>query len=197
MLQDHLKDFNIILASGSPRRQQYFKELQLDFTVQLNPVEEIYPPELKGVAITDYLAELKASAFTELNENDILVTSDTIVWFEGEALGKPTSAAHAKEMISKMSGKSHEVMTSICFTQKHQKKTVNYTTKVTFNPISQEAISYYVDTFKPMDKAGAYGIQEWIGLIAIHKIEGSYANVVGMPMHLVYEELMAIATSKH
>ncbi|WP_327018598.1 Maf-like protein [Croceibacter atlanticus] len=197
MLQDHLKDFNLILASGSPRRQQYFKELQLDFTVQLKPVEEIYPSELKGVAITDYLAELKASAFKDLNDNDILVTSDTIVWFEGEALGKPKSPEQAKEMISKMSGKSHEVMTSICFTQKHQSKTVNYTTKVTFNPISQEAISYYVDTFKPMDKAGAYGIQEWIGLIAIKSIEGSYPNVVGMPMHLVYEELMTIAASTH
>ena len=193
MLKTILTDYNIILASGSPRRQNYFKELDLDFSIKLRPVEEVYPQHLKGTEITDYLAQLKAKAFNDLNAKDILITSDTIVWLDNEALGKPKHAEDAKAMIGRLSGKTHQVMTSVCFTRSTTSHTVNHTTKVTFRPISTAAIDYYVDTYSPLDKAGAYGIQDWIGLIAIERIEGSYANVVGMPMHLVYEELLKIA----
>ena len=190
MLRTKLKHKNIILASGSPRRQQYFKELDLDFTIQLKEVEEVYPNHLKAEEITNYLAELKAAAFEHLNENDILITSDTIVWHEGKALGKPKDYQDAFEMLQSMSDKTHEVITSVCFKTNAKTETIFEVTKVTFKAISDEAITYYLDNYKPFDKAGSYGIQEWIGLIAISKIEGSYANVVGMPVDKVYDKLI-------
>ncbi len=195
MLKGLLKDYNIILASGSPRRQQFFKDLDLDFTIQIREIEEVYPDHLKAEEITDYLAQLKAKAFIDLNEKDILITSDTIVWHNHKALGKPKDLEDAKKMISSLSNTTHEVITSVCFTTKNQIKIVNYSTKVTFKELLQQEISYYVDTFKPLDKAGAYGIQEWIGFIGISTIEGSYFNVMGMPTHLVYETLIQIAKS--
>jgi len=190
MLRTKLKHKNIILASGSPRRQQYFKELDLDFTIQLKEVEEVYPNHLKAEEITNYLAELKAAAFEHLNENDILITSDTIVWHEGKALGKPKNYEDAFQMLKSMSNKTHEVITSVCFKKNAKTETIFEVTKVTFKAISDEAITYYLDNYKPFDKAGSYGIQEWIGLIAISKIEGSYANVVGMPVDKVYDKLI-------
>ncbi len=190
MLREKLHHKNIILASGSPRRQQYFKELDIDFTIQLKEVEEVYPNHLKAEEITNFLAELKAAAFTNLNENDVLITSDTIVWHEGKALGKPKDYQDAFEMLQSMSGKTHEVITSVCFKTSSKTETIFEVTKVTFKSISDEAIAYYLDNYKPFDKAGSYGIQEWIGLIAISKIEGSYANVVGMPVDKVYDKLI-------
>lgn len=190
MLRTKLKHKNIILASGSPRRQQYFKELDLDFTIQLKEVEEVYPNHLKAEEITNYLAELKAAAFEHLNENDILITSDTIVWHEGKALGKPKNYEDAFQMLKSMSNKTHEVITSVCFKTNAKTETIFEVTKVTFKAISDEAITYYLDNYKPFDKAGSYGIQEWIGLVAISKIEGSYANVVGMPVDKVYDKLI-------
>mgnify|MGYP000371180920 FL=1 len=192
MLRKKLQHKNIILASGSPRRQQYFKELDLDFTIQLKEVEEVYPNHLKAEEITNFLAELKAAAFTNLNENDVLITSDTIVWHEGKALGKPKDYQDAFEMLQSMSGKIHEVITSVCFKTNAKTETIFEVTKVTFKEISDEAITYYLDNYKPFDKAGSYGIQEWIGLIAISKIEGSYANVVGMPVDKVYDKLIKL-----
>jgi septum formation protein len=192
MLRKKLLHKNIILASGSPRRQQYFKELDLDFTIQLKEVEEVYPNHLKAEEITNFLAELKAAAFTNLNENDILITSDTIVWHEGKALGKPKDYQDAFEMLQSMSGKTHEVITSVSFKTSAKTETIFEVTKVTFKEISDEAITYYLDNYKPFDKAGSYGIQEWIGLIAISKIEGSYANVVGMPVDKVYDKLIKL-----
>jgi len=192
MLRKKLQHKNIILASGSPRRQQYFKELDLDFTIQLKEVEEVYPNHLKAEEITNFLAELKAAAFTNLNENDVLITSDTIVWHEGKALGKPKNYQDAFEMLQSMSGKIHEVITSVCFKTNAKTETIFEVTKVTFKEISDEAITYYLDNYKPFDKAGSYGIQEWIGLIAISKIEGSYANVVGMPVDKVYDKLIKL-----
>lgn len=189
MLRNKLQHRNIILASGSPRRQQYFKELDIDFTIQLKEVEEVYPDHLKAEEITNFLAELKAAAFTNLNENDVLITSDTIVWHEGKALGKPKDYQDAFEMLQSMSGKTHEVITSVSFKTNVKTETIFEVTKVTFKEISDEAITYYLDNYKPFDKAGSYGIQEWIGLIAISKIEGSYANVVGMPVDKVYDKL--------
>ncbi len=195
MLKDLLKNYNIILASGSPRRQQFFKDLDLDFTIQLKEIEELYPNHLKAEEITDYLAQLKAKAFTDLKENDILITSDTIVWHKNQALGKPKSLDEAKQMIASLSNDTHKVITSVCFTTIDQIKVIHYTTKVTFRKLSTQEITYYVDTHQPLDKAGAYGIQEWIGFIGISNIEGSYFNVMGMPTHLVYETLIQIAKS--
>lgn len=193
MLKEKLKDYKIILASGSPRRQQFFKDLNLDFEIKLKPVKEEFPEHLKASEITDFLAELKADAFqNSLEPNEILVTSDTIVWHKNSALGKPQDAAQALEMLKSLSGKTHEVITSVCFMLEEERTTVNSTTKVSFGNLSEEEIKYYINEYRPFDKAGAYGIQEWIGLIGIDHIEGSYFNVVGLPTHLVYETLLKI-----
>ena len=194
MLKDKLKDFNIILASASPRRHAFLKAMNLDFKIQLKPVEEIYPDALKGHEITDYLAKLKAEPFIGgIQNKDILITSDTIVWLDDKAIGKPKDEDDAFKMIKKLSNKTHEVVTSICFTLKSEQRIVNTTTKVTFKALSDSEISYYVNAYKPLDKAGAYGIQEWIGAIAITSVEGSYNNVVGLPTNLLYETLNDIA----
>ncbi|KGL61026.1 MULTISPECIES: Maf family nucleotide pyrophosphatase [unclassified Polaribacter] len=190
MLREKLKDYNVILASGSPRRQEFFKDLNIDFTIELKEVAEVYPKELKGCEITDFLADLKSKAFTNLSENDLLITSDTIVWLDGKALGKPKNAADAFSMLSALSGKKHEVITSISIKSKYFQKIISDTTIVSFNNITDEEINYYIKNYKPFDKAGAYGIQEWIGLIGINNIEGSYFNVVGLPVHKLYKELM-------
>ncbi|GAA4242890.1 Maf-like protein [Winogradskyella damuponensis] len=193
MLNDKLKDFNIILASASPRRHAFLKAMHLDFDIQLKPVEEIYPEDLKREEITDYLAKIKATPFTEnIQHKDILITSDTIVWLDHKAIGKPKDEDDAFSMIKSLSNKTHEVVTSICFTLKTEQHLVNTTTKVTFKALTDEEIWYYVKTYKPLDKAGAYGIQEWIGAIGITSIEGSYNNVVGLPTHLLYETLNTI-----
>ena len=193
MLNDQLKNYSIILASGSPRRQQFFKDLGLDFEIRLKPIKEEYPNRLKHFEISDYLAQLKAIPFKdELLSHDILITSDTIVWHNGKALGKPKNETEAFEMLKSMSNQTHEVITSVCFTSPIFQKTVNCITKVTFKDLSDEEIMYYINQCQPFDKAGAYGIQEWIGQIGIIKIEGSYFNVVGLPTHLVYKTLLSI-----
>ena len=193
MLKEKLKKYTLILASGSPRRQQFFKDLDLDFEIRLKDVKEIYPPELKAVEITDFLAELKANAFEgELKENEILITSDTIVWHQNKALGKPKDAEEAFEMIRSMSNTTHEVFTSVCFKTNTTSTLLNDVTKVTFNDLSDEAILYYIENYKPYDKAGAYGIQEWFGFMAVAKIEGSYTNVMGLPTAKVYEYLSTL-----
>ncbi|TRZ42324.1 Maf-like protein [Robertkochia solimangrovi] len=193
MLKTLIKDYKVILASGSPRRQQFLRDLDLEFEIRLKPVEEIYPDRLYKFEISDYLAQLKSLPFKEeLKENEILITSDTIVWHEGKALGKPVNREDAIQMISSLSGKSHEVITSVCFTTTKLEKTVNSITKVVFRNLEAAEIEYYVDEFKPFDKAGAYGIQEWIGQIGIERIEGSYFNVVGLPVDLVYRNLILI-----
>jgi len=193
MLREKLHYHNIILASGSPRRQAFFKELDLDFTIQVKEVEEIYSDKLNHSNITDYLSQLKASVFTDLNENDILITSDTIVWLNGKALGKPKDYEDAKQMLQDLSGEMHEVITSVCFTSKEFQITVNDVTRVWFKNLSEEEIDYYIKNYKPFDKAGSYGIQEWIGYIGIEKIEGCYFNVMGLPTRLVYKTLSEIA----
>lgn len=190
MLNEKFKNHRIILASGSPRRQQFLKELDIAFEIQLKDIEEIYPEHLQASEITNFLAKLKASAFVaDLQENDILITSDTIVWLNNKALGKPKDYDDAFEMLTEMSGKTHKVITSVCI-KTTEKEIVFYDeTLVTFTALSSEEIKYYLNNYKPFDKAGSYGIQEWIGLVAIEKIEGSYANVVGLPTHRLYEEL--------
>ncbi|WP_339888902.1 Maf-like protein [uncultured Flavobacterium sp.] len=193
-MDNFLPNKKIILASGSPRRQQYCKELGLDFSIQLKEVEEIYPNNLKHHQITDFLAELKANAFEKkIAENEILITSDTIVWHENKALGKPKDYDEAFEMIHSMAGKTHEVITSVCIKTSLKSEVFHSITKVTFVNLSKEEIDYYITNFKPFDKAGAYGIQEWIGLIGISKIEGSYPNVVGLPVDKLYAKLKEYA----
>lgn len=194
MLAEKLKHKHLILASGSPRRQQFFKDLGLNFEIRLKEVEEIYPPKLRHFEISDYLAQLKSLPFeNELKENDILITSDTIVWHNDKALGKPRDTQEAFDMLSSMSNATHEVITSVCFKTTTFQKTVASVTKVTFKPLKSEEINYYIDNYKPFDKAGAYGIQEWIGAIGITKIEGNYNTVVGLPLDVVYRELSNLA----
>jgi len=194
MLQDKLKDYHVILASSSPRRQSFFKELEINFEIRLKPIDEVFPNNLKHSEISDYLAELKAFPFKEeLTDKDILITSDTIVWHNNQALGKPKDKREAFQMIQSLSDKTHEVITSVCVTTKTEQKTVHDITKVTFKDFSDEEIEFYIHNYKPFDKAGAYGIQEWIGQIGVTKIEGSYFNVMGLPVHLLYEVLNEIS----
>ena len=195
MLNSNLNNYHIILASGSPRRQQFFKDLNIPFEIRLKPVKEEFPDRLSHFEISDYLAQLKALPFKEeLKSNDILITSDTIVWHHNKALGKPNTKEEAFKMIQSLSNHTHEVITSVCFTTPTIQKTANAITKVTFKKLSNSEIEYYISSFKPFDKAGAYGIQEWIGQIGITKIEGSYFNVVGLPTHLVYETLNSLVS---
>nr|WP_315155844.1 Maf-like protein [uncultured Flavobacterium sp.] len=190
MLKNKLAHLRIILASGSPRRQQFFKDLDLDFEIRLKEIEEVFPDTLKGEEITNYLSILKANAFEgELRENELLITSDTIVWHKNCPLGKPKDAQEAFEILKSLSNNTHEVITSVCFKTKNKTEVISETTKVTFNALSDEAIHYYLDNYQPFDKAGAYGIQEWIGFIGVSKIEGSYTNVMGMPTDKVFEYL--------
>ena len=194
MLKNKLRNYSLILASGSPRRQQFFKDLDLDFEIRLKEIEEIYPPELKAEEITNYLAELKANAFEgELQANEILITSDTIVWHNDRALGKPKDEQDAFAILKSLSNATHEVITSVCFKTNSETKLLHEITKVTFNELSEDVIRYYIENYKPFDKAGAYGIQEWIGFVGVSKIEGSYANVMGMPTDKVYEYLNNLA----
>ncbi|MCB4808402.1 Maf-like protein [Tamlana sp. 62-3] len=190
MLSEKLKNHNIILASGSPRRQQFLKDLGLKFEIRLKSIKEEYPNRLTHFEISNYLAELKALAYKpELKPNDILITSDTIVWHNNKALGKPYDAAEAFSILKALSNSAHEVISSICVTSTSFQKTLFDVTKVTFKTLTDAEINYYINTYKPFDKAGAYGIQEWIGQIAVTKIEGSYFNVMGLPVHLLYKTL--------
>lgn len=189
MLRSILKGKDIILASGSPRRQNFFKELDIDFRIDVRSIDEQYPHDLQREAITDYLVQQKANAFPDLKKDQILITSDTIVWHEGAALNKPESRKEAVQMISSLSGKTHEVITSVAMTTAKEQKIINDNTKVSFKNLSSAEIDYYIDHYEPYDKAGGYGIQEWFGYIAVTRIEGSYFNVMGMPLHKVYETL--------
>ena len=191
MLAEILKSRHIILASSSPRRQELIKGLGLDFEIRIKPVKEEYPDRLRHFEISDYLAQLKTMPFVdELTPNDILITSDTIVWHNESALGKPKDNNDAFEMLKALSGQTHEVITSVCFKSIRAEKTINSITKVTFKPLSDEEIWYYINNFKVLDKAGAYGIQDWIGQVGVTKIEGSYFNVMGFPMDHIYKTLL-------
>ncbi|CAL2083749.1 Maf family nucleotide pyrophosphatase [Tenacibaculum sp. 190524A02b] len=190
MLSNKLANYKITLASASPRRQQLLRDLDIDFTIQLKEVEEIYPDNLTSYQITDYLSKLKSVPFKEnIGDNELVITSDTIVWVNEEALGKPKTYEEAYIMLTKLSNKTHEVITSICITGKEYQKVVHDIVKVRFKKLDKEEIEYYINTYKPYDKAGAYGIQEWIGKIGINKIEGSYFTVMGLPIHKLYKEL--------
>lgn len=191
MLKNRLKSKKLILASGSPRRQELLKSLGVPFEIRLKEIDEIYPKHLKKSEISDYLAKLKSDAFIEeLSQKDLLITSDTIVWHQNTALGKPKSKEDAFKMLQKLSGKTHEVISSVCLKSLQKEDIFNSITKVTFKELSTKEIQFYIDNYNPMDKAGAYGIQDWIGQIGVTKIEGSYFNVMGFPIHKIYSQLL-------
>ena len=191
MLTERLKSKHIILASSSPRRQELIKGLGLAFEIRIKPVKEEYPDRLRHFEISDYLAQLKSMPFVaELKPNDILITSDTIVWFNNKALGKPFDTNEAFQMLKSLSGHTHEVITSVCFKSVDSQKTINSITKVTFKSLSDDELWYYINTNSVLDKAGAYGIQDWIGQVGVTKIEGSYFNVMGFPMDKIYNTLL-------
>lgn len=193
MLAEKLKNRNIILASGSPRRQEFLKDLGLNFEVRLKSVEENFPNTLKDVEIAEFLADLKAKAFLEnLKSDDILITGDTIVWFENQVLHKPKDKNQAYEMLKKLAGNAHQVISAACIATPEEKFLVHDITTVYFKTLSKEEILFYIENFNPYDKAGGYGIQEWIGKIGIDKIEGSFYNVMGMPLGKVYDVLKRI-----
>ncbi len=186
----NLSDYNIILASKSPRRQELLKGLDLSFEIRLKDIDELYPSDLKPELVPEYLSKLKASAFKdELNPKDLLITSDTIVILGNEILEKPKSEDEAISMIQKMSGKTHHVVTGVAITSSDNQILFSDTTEVTFSALSNEEIMYYVAKYQPYDKAGAYGVQEWIGYVAIEKLVGSYYNVMGLPVHKLYAAL--------
>ena len=187
----------IILASASPRRQQFFKELNLEYEVIIKPIDELYPENLKREEITNFLAQLKATPFQGfLQANDVLITSDTVVWSDAKALGKPQDYQEAFAMLKSLSGKWHEVITSVCFTTPTLQRVEHCITRVHFKSLTDSEIDFYIAQYQPYDKAGAYGIQEWIGHVGVVEVEGSYNNVIGLPTHLVYNVLQEIKAVK-
>jgi len=191
MLSEKFKNKHIILASGSPRRKELFQELGIKFSIQVKEINEVYPTSFKEEEITNYLALQKASIFEDvISENDIIITSDTIVWHNNKPLEKPKNTKEAIEMLQELSNSTHKVITSVCIKSNNKEKVFFDTTNVSFKKLTLEEISYYVKNYKPFDKAGGYGIQEWIGFIGVTKLEGSYFNVMGLPVHKLYEELM-------
>lgn len=182
--------YNYILASKSPRRNQLLQSLGITFQLVIKEVEENYPENLTKEEIPVFLAELKAKPFlTDLGENDLIITADTIVWFNGEVLGKPKDKADAKKMLRQLSGNEHQVISGVCLTSKVKQKSFHSISNVQFKILTDSEIDYYISEFKPFDKAGAYGIQEWIGSIGIMHIEGSFYNVMGLPIQRLYEEI--------
>ncbi|MFV0590385.1 MAG: Maf family nucleotide pyrophosphatase [Draconibacterium sp.] len=184
--------YNFILASKSPRRQQLLQSLGISFAVHTKEVEEVWPAGLQTEEVPVYLAELKAGAFkTELGKNDLLITADTVVCLGKEILGKPENYEDACAMLQRLSGKEHQVITGVCLTSEDKRKSFYSVTNVEFKTLTEVEIEYYVTHFKPFDKAGAYGIQEWIGTIGIKHIEGSFYNVMGLPIQKLYEKIQS------
>jgi septum formation protein len=187
---ENLKDYKIILASKSPRRKELLGGLNLPFEVIVREVDEVFPENIPMEEIPVYLSKLKAEPFIkELQDKVLVITADTIVWIDGEVLGKPFDHQHAVEMLRKLSGRTHIVVTGVCLTSTEKQVAFSSVTDVHFKELSEEEIDYYLDLYHPYDKAGAYGVQEWIGYIAIDRIEGSYFNVMGLPVGRLYEEL--------
>ena len=191
MKQEILRHYNLLLGSKSPRRQELLKALGLHYTLVDIDVEEIYPSHLQGAEIARYLCELKADAYNNalLAEDSILVTADTIVWLDGKYIGKPSGKEEAMEMLKKLSGKQHSVFSGICLKSSKRKIVFHAHTLVKFRELASDEIEYYVNHHKPFDKAGSYGIQDWIGYIGITGIEGCYYNVMGFPVEMFYEQL--------
>lgn len=178
--------YSLILGSKSPRRQQLLRDLGFSFTCRSADIEESYPPHLREAEIAEYLAVQKAQALQpKLQDRERVLTSDTVVWCKGESLAKASNAREARIMLQKMSGREHTVITAICLASRHSQQVLHDAVKVFFNPLDEEVIEHYITNYEPFDKAGAYGIQEWIGMWGIRRIEGSYFTVMGLPTHLV------------
>lgn len=185
----NLSQYEIILASNSPRRRDLLAGLDLDYKVVVLPnIEESYPPHLRGADIALFLAEKKADVYSH-EDNTLLITADTIVLLGDKVLGKPKDCAEAKSMLGMLSGQTHTVATGVCVTSRDKKRSFVVTSDVRFARLDKEEIDYYVDKYKPLDKAGAYGVQEWIGYIAVEYIAGSYFNIMGLPVQRLYQEL--------
>ncbi len=190
MLLENLQKYQIILASKSPRRQQLLQDLGLKFEVQSMDIPELFPDNLGMTEIPVYLAELKANAFIpQLKDNQLVITADTIVWLDDKVLNKPADYDEGFSMLKDLSGKKHQVLTGVCLLSKDKKVSFYVSTDVWFKQLSDEEIHYYLEHYRPYDKAGAYGIQEWIGYIGINHIEGSFFNVMGLPVQTLYEHL--------
>ncbi len=189
-LLQNIEKYQIILASQSPRRLELLKGLNVPFEVKVIDVDETYPSQMVGVDIPMYLAEKKAKAYEQImTENTMIITADTIVWHEGKVLGKPVDAAEAKRMLQILSGKTHQVITGVCISTLKRKRIFHVITDVRFSKLTESEVDYYVENFKPYDKAGAYGVQEWIGFVGVEHINGSYFNVMGLPVQRLYNEL--------
>lgn len=192
MIIDKLENYRLILASRSPRRQQMLQELGLKFDVVIREYDETFPEGLDGKSIAEYISQLKAVSFMgSLSDNEIVITADTIVWCNNKVLGKPRDYYDAEYMLREISGNTHEVITGVTLLSSVKEKTFSVSSKVTFDILTNEEISFYINNYNPYDKAGAYGIQEWIGLAACSRIEGSYFNVVGLPVRTLYKELQS------
>lgn len=192
-VEQHIKEFpyQIILGSNSPRRQELLKSLGFNFLIKPINVEETFPIDLLAEEIPLYLAEKKADAYEDdLKENEILITSDTIVWCEGKVFNKPANFIEGKKMLETLSGKMHEVFTGVCLKSENKQTTFYDVSKVYFKKLKPEEIEYYLTNYSPYDKAGGYGVQDWLGYIGIDKIEGSFYNVMGLPVKELYEELI-------
>ncbi len=180
----------LVLGSKSPRRQELLRKMGLEFEIRTQSVTENYPADLQGSAIAEYLAALKSDALLPtLADDEILLTSDTVVWCAGKSLEKAADAEEAYRMIRQLSGRQHEVITAVCLQSKNRKEVFSDTVKVYFRELTDAEIHYYIQNFKPYDKAGAYGIQEWIGMTGITAIEGSFFTVMGLPTHLIFQKL--------
>lgn len=185
-----IKTTTIVLGSKSPRRQELIQHIADRVEVRVQDVDEIFDPEMNSHDVPAYLAELKAAALEpSIKAGEVILTADTVVILDGEIIGKPLSIENAKQMLRKLSGRSHEVISGCCLKTQEKQKTFSVRTRVNFKPLSEENINYYVDRFQPLDKAGAYGIQEWIGMIGVESIEGCYYNVMGLPIASLWEEL--------
>lgn len=192
LLHNKLKDTKVFLGSKSPRRQALLKDLGVSFELMQLDVEEVFPEILKRESIPLYLSKLKAQVGqTQLLDNELLITADTIVWANNVVLNKPASTNEAASMLNKLSGRTHEVITAVCLAKNNKIHSFYSVTEVTFKSLSEEEIEFYISEYKPFDKAGAYGIQEWIGFIGVDTINGSYFNVVGLPVHDLYKELLS------
>jgi len=192
-LFEKLKNYKVILASGSARRHQLLEELGIDFEVVVKPFDESFPDNLRGEQIAEYISAAKAKMFVnDAKSNEIIITADTIVWLDDKILGKPFDKADALRMLREISGKTHEVITGVSVLYSKKIITFTDTTKVTFKEMTDDELNYYVEKYSPYDKAGAYGIQEWIGIAACSRIEGSFYNVMGLPVQKLYSKLCDI-----
>ena len=190
-LSNKLSNYSIILGSQSPRRKELFSGLNLPFRVEVREIDENFPVEMPAFEVPEYLAIQKTIPFKDdFKMNDLLITSDTIVLTDNQILGKPLDYKHAFEMLQLLSGRKHKVITGVCITSEDKQVTFSDRTDVFFKSLSADEIDYYLTHYQPYDKAGSYGVQEWIGYVAIEKIEGSYFNVMGLPIQRLYEELL-------